>query len=464
MVLAMTTTTIAAPVPEVAPSLLSGPLRALTVGSVALVSLGAFEAIAVATAMPTAAAALDGVSAYALAFGLPLATSVIGMVLAGVWSDARGPAAPMRVGVAAFVLGLLIAGLAPTMPLLGVGRAVQGLGAGLFSVALYVVVGRVVPAALRPRIFAAFAAAWLLPAVAGPPLAGLIVEQLSWRWVFLLAAVLAVPAALLVEPGLGRCRGCADRVEGDRRHPWRRVLWALGAAVGAAALHEAGQLSGPAAVALGAAALLAVVGFGPRLLPAGALRARPGLPSVILLRGLTTAAFLGAETFLPLLLSRERGLSPTTAGLVLTVAALTWATGSWFQGRERVPARSVLLRAGTAFVGVGVLLAGATVWSTVPVAVAVLGWAMAGLGMGLVYPTLSVLTLELSAPDEQGTNSAALQIADALFAAVVLALSGAVFAALVAAGPVAYVATTAVAGALALVAALVAGRAARPIA
>ena len=128
------TSTLTAPAPV--PTLLSGPLRALTVGSVALVSLGAFEAIAVATAMPTVAAALDGVAGYALAFGLPLATSVIGMVLAGVWSDARGPAASMRVGVAAFVLGLLVAGLAPSMTVLALGRAVQGLGSGLFSVAL----------------------------------------------------------------------------------------------------------------------------------------------------------------------------------------------------------------------------------------------------------------------------------------------------------------------------------------
>jgi MFS family permease len=95
----------------------------------------------------------------------------------------------------------------------------------------------------------------------------------------------------------------------------------------------------------------------------------------------------------------------------------------------------------------------------VPVAVAVMGWAVGGLGMGLAYPTLSVLTLELSAPSEQGTNSSALQIADALFAAVVLALTGALFAALVDAGTVAYLAGTTVAGGLALVAALVAGRA-----
>jgi MFS family permease len=147
------------------PRLLDRTVRALTFGSVALVSLGAFETIAVATAMPTAAAALHDVAGYALAFGLPLATSVVGMVVAGTWSDARGPAAAMRTGVLLFVGGLVLAGLATTMPVLAVGRGVQGFGSGLFSVALYVVVGRAVVPELRPRMFAAFAAAWVLPSV-----------------------------------------------------------------------------------------------------------------------------------------------------------------------------------------------------------------------------------------------------------------------------------------------------------
>jgi len=103
--------------------LLRRDLRALTTGSVALVSLAAFESMAVAVAMPTVAAALDGLTGYALAFGLPLATSVVGMVLGGTWNDARGPAAPMRLGVAGFVLGLLAAGLAPSMELLALGRS-----------------------------------------------------------------------------------------------------------------------------------------------------------------------------------------------------------------------------------------------------------------------------------------------------------------------------------------------------
>jgi MFS family permease len=234
------------------------------------------------------------------------------------------------------------------------------------------------------------------------------------------------------------------------------------AAAGAAGLHEAGQLPLVGLLVVGGVALAAVAAAGPRLLPAGALAARRGLPATVTLRGLCSAAFLGAEAFLPLMLSHQRGLSPTLAGLVLTGAALTWTVGSWIQGRDRAPARRVLLGGGSAAIAAGVLVAGLTVFPAVPVVVGVAGWLLGGLGMGLVFPTLSVLTLELSAPAEQGTNSAALQIADALFTAVALAVSGAVFAALVDAGPVAFVATSAIAVVFGLLAVVVSGRVVAP--
>ncbi len=435
-----------APAPEPTLSLLSAPLRALTVGSVALVSLGAFEAIAVATAMPTVAAALDGVAAYALAFGLPLATSVIGMVLAGVWSDARGPAGSMRVGVAAFVLGLLVAGLAPAMPVLVAGRAVQGLGSGLFSVALYVVVGRVVPAALRPRIFAAFAAAWLLPAVAGPPLAGLIVEQWAgagcscwprcWRcrrrcWWSRGWAGAGGARSGSTGPRAARAAGAVGgrgRVRGGRAAPGRAaVRTGRGGARGGGA-GRGGAVRAAAAAGRSAAG------------PPGAAQRDPGpradLGRVPRRRDLPAAAAVPGARAVP-----DRGRAGAHRGrgdlghrLLVPGPRAGAVAGAAAAGRDRV--RRARRAAGR---GGGV--------PAVPVAVAVLGWASAGLGMGLAYPMLSVLTLELSAPHEQGTNSSALQIADALFAAVVLAVSGALFAALVAAGPIAYLAATAVAGA-----------------
>src|SRR5919199_4401582 len=84
--------------------------RALTVGLLALVSLIAFETLAVGAVMPVVARDLDGVPLYALAFATPVATALAGMVLAGSWADARGPAGPVRAGTALFAAGLLTRG------------------------------------------------------------------------------------------------------------------------------------------------------------------------------------------------------------------------------------------------------------------------------------------------------------------------------------------------------------------
>ncbi|MFB9234683.1 MFS transporter [Plantactinospora siamensis] len=473
--------------PAAGPGLFAPGLRGLTIGMVALVSLLAFEALAVATAMPTVARDLDGLSLYALAFGGPFASGVLAMVLAGSWCDARGPVAPTAHGVLWFVAGLLVAGTAPSMPVLAAGRIVQGFGSGMLSVALYVLVGRAYPEALLRRVFAAFAGAWVVPSLVGPAVAGLTVQYLGWRWVFLAVPVLAVPAVLLIRPALrtssptpagpDRPAGTAvgpDRPVGARagerrsvRGPGsttagarRRIGWAVGAATGAALLHIGGQQRGATAVVLLAVAAGALLTCVPRLLPAGFARARRGLPAVIAVRGLTAAAFAGSEVFLPLVLSRERGLPPAGAGLALAVGALSWSAGSALQGRLARPGagpRTALPRLGllSMVIGIGtvsLLLVG------VPVPVGVLGWGLTGFGIGIVYPILSALTLTLSERADQGRNSAALQLADSIFSATVLAVAGALLAATADPGPATYLAGFGVTGAVAVAALLLAGR------
>ncbi|MEV5535874.1 MFS transporter [Saccharopolyspora shandongensis] len=434
--------------------LFSRRYRSLTFGTLTLISLVAFEYVAVATAMPTVARSLDGLALYAVAFGGTTAAGVVSMVVSGGWSDARGPAVPLRVGVAVFAAGLLLAGVAPVMWVLVAGRIVQGLGGGLISVALYVVVGHVLPEGLRARFFGMLAGAWLLPSIVGPLVAGLLVEQLSWRWVFLATMVLAVPALALVSPSL---RGLSWRSQPQQRG-FDRPLWAVGAAAGGLLLHYGGQQTGWLSGVLVVAGLAALVMFAPRLLPVGTFRGQAGLPSVVALRGIAGAAFSAAEVFVPLMVSRERGLSPTAAGLVLTTTAVGWLAGSWLQGRvpgwDRVPVvGAVLLAVGAAGVAT-------TVSATVPLVVCIGGLAVMSLGMGLVYPVLSALTLRLSAPREQGVNSSALQLSESLFTTTVLAVAGTLFAAWLVWSPAtAYLAGFGLSAVLALLAVAVAFRA-----
>jgi MFS family permease len=423
--------------------------NALTVGMVTLVTFVAFEAVAVTAAMPTVAQALDGLALYGFAFGGPFATGIVATVIAGTWGDRRGPAGPTLVGVALFSLGLLLAGLAQDIWTLIAGRLVQGFGGGLVTVALYVVVGRAYPASAHPKVFSAFSAAWVLPAVVGPAIAGLIVEHLGWRWVFLLIAIATLPVAAVIQPHV-------RQIAGGGTSSQKRVPWAVGVAGGVLLLHWGGQSGQLAAIGAG---LLVVAVCGPRLLPAGTFTGGRGLPSVILVRGFAGAAFMQADVFIPLLLTRERGLTPSLAGLTLTAGALLWSAGSWIQARQGQRfSPAARLRVGLSGIALGVLSAVALVAPAVPVTVVVAGWCVAGFGMGCASPTAAALVLQLSPPGEQGVNSSALSVADSLLTTVVLAVGGSMFAALVTAGPVAYLAAFLIALLPAVAGTLLAGR------
>lgn len=419
------------------------PYLWVTIGTCALVFLAAFESLAVTTIMPLVSRELNGGSLYALAFAGPLATGVIGMVGAGNWSDRRGPALPLYASVSLFVLGLLIAGSSVSMPMLVAGRLVQGLGGGALTVALYVLVARFFPGPLHPRIFAAFSAAWVVPSLVGPFAAGVVAQVFSWHWVFLGVVGLVIPALVMIVPVL---RGLDEPEEagtpqgtGQTNHPvppWAlgRLGWAALAALAVLGLNLSAEVSipsFPAATALlaSAAVVLALVAVRP-LVPHGTLAARRGLPSVILARGLASASFFGAEVYLPYLLIDQYAFPPTLAGLTLTGGALAWAGAAAVQGRlgSKLPHQSAV-QTGSLMVLAAVLLALATTALHWPAAIAIAGWVLAGGGMGLLYPRLSVMTLALSTKENEGFNSSAMSISDSLGGALSLATTGIVFAA-----------------------------------
>ena len=401
--------------------------RALSFGIVLSVSLIAFEAMSVATILPVAARELEGLGGYGWAFSAFMLANLVGTIATGQLADRRGPVRPLLLALAFFAAGLAVAGSATSWPLLIVGRVLQGAGGGGIMTLAYTSVRRGYPEHLRAKALAIVSTAWVLPSVLGPLAAGLIAQAAHWRWVFLGLLPLVVITGALMTPALARM----PKTNGETTDG-RRLLFAFALSVGMGLVllgfEVRGVLAGLSIVCGFALALPALT----KLLPRGFWTARPGLPAGLAFRGLLSFVFFGAEAFVPLGLATLRGLSPTEGGLVLTGASLSWVVGSWTQARldarRGPPSRRMRLLVGLALVVLGIAsMTLAAITPALPVGLAAVGWALAGLGMGLAYPTSSVLVLGLAQPGEEGRTSANLNLVESLGIAFGAGLAGAVF-------------------------------------
>ena len=417
---------------DVPTSIVSGRLRFTTIGLLIIVTMIAFESMAVAPALPSAARELHGLGAYGWAFTAFLVANVVGMVLAGQLSDARGPRLPMLAGMVLFVAGLVIAGTSTTMVQLVLSRAVQGVGGGLLVTAVYVLIGMTYPQHLQPKVFTVTSGAWLLPSLLGPLVSGLLTQHASWRWVFLGLLPFVLAGCALMVPVMRAMHRPSARDGGVLTDP-RRILRALVVAGGVAAFEGAGQHPSAPAVLVGLAGLGAVLWGLRGLLPPGTFRMRPGVGSAVALRGLLAGAFFGAEAVIPLMLSEQHGLGATAAGLPLAVSGIVWGIGSWWQGRD-VPGddltrRVRLLYSGFASLCVAIVLIAVTALPAAPSWLAYPGWGFAGLGAGLAMTTASVLLLRFTTDADRGRDSAALQLSDTTCSALTTGVAGVLVAA-----------------------------------
>ena len=401
--------------------------RTASAGLVLVVTLVAFESMGVATAMPTMVAELHGEALYAWPFLAFLIASVVATVLSGRACDRHGPKPSLLIGPMIFLAGLLVAGTAGSMPMLLAGRALQGIGTGTLLVAVSLVIALIYTDRERPVVYAANAAAWVLPAVLGPPIAGLLTERVGWRWVFLGLTPLVLLGAGLLVAVVRRLGSPAAASPGARR---AGVLAAVAAAGGVTALTWAAQHPSPEALGYGLAGLLALGVALRGLLPSGTLLARPGLPTVVASRALIAASFAGIEAFIPLTMSTVHGFGAAAAGLPLTVAAIGWTVGSILQGRYPDWSRERLLRSGFFLVAaaLGLFAVVSQSWSPGwPVYVVSL---LAGAGMGVAMPAISLLLLRFSVERERGFNTSAMQLGDWMGSALTIGLGGVLLAAL----------------------------------
>jgi MFS family permease len=399
---------------------LRGPRGRLTGGLLLLEAMVGIEVLIVTTILPAVERDLGGLQLYGWAFSAYGLATLLTVPLGGRATDRFGPRPVLGIALGAFALGLLIASVAPSMAVVVLGRFVQGCGGGALYVVSVAAIAKAYPESLRPRVFALLTSMWILPGVIGPPIGALIASTIGWRWAFALPVPIVVACLALILPPMRNIRPDPEqRVD----LPFR---WPLQLTVGTAILLAG--LTVPsvwtaAAVAVGS--LIAV----PALLhvvPRGTLRAAPGLPATAAAAFLTSAAFAAIDGFVPLMLTRVRGLSVGQAGLVVTGATITWCLGTFWQSRrfEDMGARRLVAIGGLLVAIAAVLVSGGLI-EGFPIALPYLGWAIGGLGMGIAFPTIPLSAMTVTKRGHEAGDLSSTLLMDFLGISLGAGLAGA---------------------------------------
>ena len=384
--------------------------RAFVLAGLGASFIASFDILIVVTALPSAARDLDGTELYALAAGAYSVSSVFGMPVGGSLTDRFGPYRTLMLGGGIFLAGTIVAALAPSIAVVAIGRLVQGLGGGAMLAVPLVIWNLYLPRALIGHAFGINAGVWGISALLGPPAGALLTGTLGWRYVFWVNLPLLALMFALAHAGL------RDRARPTGPHPRVNVVGPL--------------LLGAVVLALLTEPLLAI----PAVLAFAWVEIRSHQPVVprhasgraaCLLSFTAGAAFLGTEAFLPLDLQSGLGWSLAWSALPLIGSTGGWTTGSMLMARVDWSLRR------TIGVGSGIVAA-ATLLMAVPSdggVIAGIGFALAGLGMGIASPALFGAVLS-DTEGEEGRESASIPTARLIGGGVGVAIAGAIVVAL----------------------------------
>jgi EmrB/QacA subfamily drug resistance transporter len=372
-------------------------------GLVLVMLLAALDGTIVATALPTIVTELGGLEHISWITSAYLLAQTVVTPIYGKLGDLLGRKRVLQFAVVLFLAGSALCGLAPSMTALIAFRAVQGLGAGGLIVLTQATIGDVVPPRERGRYQGIFGGVFGLASVAGPLLGGVIVEHVSWRWVFYVNLPIGLLALVVLAITLP--------ATGSRARPVIDYLGAGLLALGLAAIVLVTSLGGTTwdwaslevvfTACLGVAGLIAFAAVERRavepVLPPALWRERvfsvAGALSLIV-----GFALFGAVTFLPLYFQTVDGDSPSASGLRLTpmmLGVLITSIGSG-QAISRMGRYKAFPIVGTLVMAIGLLLLSRLNVGT-STARSSLYLLVLGLGLGLTMQVL-VLAVQNAVP------------------------------------------------------------------
>lgn len=407
--------------------------RPLTVVAVLLsMFMAAMEATVVATAMPTVVEKLGGIEYYGWVGAVYLLASTVTMPLYGKLADIFGRKPIMLLGLAIFLVGSTGSGLAVTMTQLIVLRAVQGIGAGGVQTVALTIVGDLFSPEERARIQGVFGAVWGIAGMSGPLLGGLIVNALSWRWVFFINLPFGILSAIVLIGFFHEKLDAAPHSQrGMRRLDVQGTVLLASAIV--SLLLGAGRFHPLVTLPLAAALLFAFVAVERRaqepVLSLELLR-RP-IVAVSSVTGALFGAVMSASViYLPLFVQSVMSGTPTEAGGAVAPMLVGWPLASALSGRllTKIGPRP-LVRVGLAIVAVASVTIAIFLGANIGLFAIGATMFVMGCGMGLANTALLIAVQESASWKERGVATASTMFFRTIGGAIAVGALGALLAA-----------------------------------
>ena len=400
-------------------------------GGVALYATNEFLTISL---LPNTVAEIGGSRLYAWVTTLYLVGSVAAATMVNPMLLRVGPRSSYLMGLALFGVSSLVCGMAPNMEILIAARALQGVAGGLLAGLGYAVINAALPRSLWTRASALVSAMWGVATVVGPATGGLFAQFGLWRWAFVAMAILTVLMAMLVPIALA-----ADRVDPSVAAPAMKVpVWSL-VLIGAAALaisvaqipHNFLATVGLLAAGVVLVGLFVIVDWRMRaaVLPPSVFGPGPLKWIYLTMAVLMIGAMV--DTYVPLFGQRLAHLTPMAAGFLGAALAVGWSVSEIVSASVENPrtigrviaAAPVVVAAGLAL-GAVTQRQDATVGS---VALWTIALAVAGIGIGMAWPHLSVRAMDsVNDPAEGSAAAAAINTVQVISAAFGAGLAGVV--------------------------------------
>lgn len=363
-----------------------GYLATFSLGS----ALYAFAAFLVSACMPQAVQDLGHIDLMSWGFTFYLVAAIMAGILASPMKWRFGTGTALQCAGAAYLVGSLACGFAPSIWVLLGGRVLQGLGEGAVSGLTYILIPEVFPPLMIPAIFGIEATIWAAGSIAGPVIGGFLTQAVSWRAAFLvevppILVFMALVWAVIPEHG--------RRPEARHSLPFIRIG---GVALGILLLSMAAIAGSPLTrILCVAVALILLVAMAVwdlrapnRLLPKGAfsLRSRAGLAFWIVL--LLPSAHTGPGTYVILLIEKVWGYGPLGASILGAAMVAAWGGVGILVSRLSARHARLCLWAGPAFAALGLIL-GWPAMATADLWLLLVGQALVGTGYGLCWGFLS---------------------------------------------------------------------------